>query len=138
MNEVIRVNEWLYTVLAADSDVTDLVGTRIYDGLAPRGATYPVIIFNFLTGSDVMAVGSIRVMNSGLYQVKAVAQATSYADVSPVADAIDSALHRASGSVGDGAILACRREQPIVYIEQVNDLQYRHMGGLYRIQVQGS
>lgn len=136
MIEIMRVSEWLYETLSSDATLTALVADRMYDGIAPQAATFPYITFNWQGGADVSAVGGIRIMNNGLWQVKAVVNETSYATILPIADRVDQVLQRASGAVSDGIILACVREQPLALIENSNGVQYRHLGGLYRIYVQ--
>lgn len=43
----------LYTILAADSDVTDLVSTRIYPDQAPQKATSPYVVFQLISGEHL-------------------------------------------------------------------------------------
>ena len=46
MIEVARALEWIYTTLSTDTTVANLIDDRIYDGVAPQGSAYPLIIFN--------------------------------------------------------------------------------------------
>lgn len=134
MNEIVRVDEWLYSILHGDPALANL---PVASYVAKAGMTLPRIQFNFQGGSDVGAVGAIRIMLTGLWQIKAIVQADSFAPAKPIADRIDTLLHGAAGAVADGVILGCVREQPIAYVEVDNGLQYRHLGGLYRVYVQG-
>lgn len=134
MNEIVRVDEWLYSILHGDQA---LAGVPVAAYVAKQGTAFPRIQFNFQGGSDVVAVGAIRIMLTGLWQVKAIVQAESYAPAKPLADRLDALLHGKKGQVSDGVILGCKREQPIAYVEVDSGLQYRHLGGLYRIEVQG-
>lgn len=136
MIEPLRVNQWIYETLSGDATIASLVGTRIYEGLAPQGAALPFVVFQFMAGADVVAVGAVRVMNSGLYQVKAICQGESYSPAAAIADRIDTLLQGANGSVSDGVIYGCTREQPLTLIEQEHGIQYRHVGGLYRVYAQ--
>lgn len=135
MNEILRADEWLYNRLHGDSTLAGMAAIVGY--LAKDGTPFPRVTFNFQGGADASAIGAIRIMLSGLWQVKATVQSTSYAPAKPIADRIDALLHGAEGSVGDGLILGCVREQPIAYVETDSGLQYRHIGGLYRIIIQG-
>lgn len=135
MNEIVRVDEWLYSLLHGDPE---LAGVPVAAYVAKQGTAYPRVQFNFQGGSDVVAVGAIRIMLTGLWQVKAIVQAESYASVIPLVDRIDALLHGKQGQVSDGVILGCKREQPIAYVEESDGLQYRHLGGLYRIEAQGA
>lgn len=138
MIETTLVDAWLYTKLSSDATITSLVAARIYGYTAPPTPTFPYIIFNHQGSADVSAVGGYRIFNSGVYQVKAVAQSTSAATAKTIADRIDTLLQRAYGTVTGGYVLGCVREQPLVYVEITNGIQYRNLGGLYRIYVQGA
>lgn len=132
MNEVFRVYEWIYSTLAADATVASLVGARIYAGAAPQDAALPVVIFNHMAGNDLVGVGTARVLNNSLYQVKGVTKGRSHAVGQQIADAIDAALHGQNVSA-DGIRVGCVREQAIVYGQSDNGEEFRHAGGIYRI-----
>jgi hypothetical protein len=136
MIEVARGLLWIYEKLANDATLAGLVDDRIYDGIAPEGAAFPYVIYNFQAGADTVVVGAARVLNSGLYLVKAVAETQSYSGPAEIADRIDDLLQAASGAADDGLILGANREQPIMYVEAVDTIQFRHVGGLYRIITQ--
>lgn len=133
MIEIARALEWINDTLLADATLTGLVSTRVHDGLAPQGSAYPFVVFNHQGGYDALGVGSARVLNSGLYQIKAVTESDSYASAIAIADRIDEVLHSAAGSKDGAYVAACVREQPIMIIEVSNGIQYRHAGGLYRL-----
>lgn len=136
MIEIARVLEWIHDALASDATITGLVGDRIYDGIAPEGASFPYIVYNYQGGADAVAVGAIRVLNQSVYQIKAVDCAQSYSGAAQIADQIDNLLQAATGATIDGQILGTNREQPIMYAEVNDKQQYRHAGGLYRIFAQ--
>lgn len=136
-NEVIYADQWLYSVLSTDATLASLVGTRIYSYLAPDNHTFPFALYSYQGSHDVVVIGAYRVFNSGLYQVKGVDQSNSFATAGAIANRIDTLLQRASGSVTNGIIYGCSREQPIQYPESSNGLRYAHSGGLYRIYCQG-
>lgn len=138
MIELARVDQWLTDTLTGDATLTGLVGGRIYNVLPPLGATYPFVVFNWQGGNDVIGVGTARIMINGLYQIKVIGQAHSgMAPIVAIADRVDTLLQGAAGSVVDGAILACLREQPISYVDTVAGEHFRHLGGLYRVNAQG-
>lgn len=128
--------KWIYATLSADATLTGLVSTRIYDGLAPQGGALPYVVYNHMGGADLLGIGAIRVFANGLYQVKAVCKGNSYAPAKAIADQVDELLHGASGATTDGVVLACVREQPLALIEQQDGIEYRHVGGIYRLFVQ--
>lgn len=133
MLEILRVDQWLYTLLAGDAALRNWVGDRVYAYIAPPDAAFPFIVFSHQAGYDVRGVGPARIMTSLVYQVKVVGRGTSFAPFKAIADRIDQILQGASGSVVDGFILMCVRERPIAYVETEKGAQYCHLGGLYRI-----
>ena len=140
MQETARAEKWLYSVLSGDTGaggVNTLVGGRIYAYLAPERSAYPLVIFSHQGDYDVMGVGTARILASTLYQVKAVgkASAVSMMSLQAIADRIDALLQGASGTVTDGEIVSCVREQQISYVEYAESAVYGHLGGLYRIQI---
>lgn len=138
MSEIVRADVWLHGKLSVDATLTAAVSTRIYSYLAPSGTTFPFVVYAFQGGADVSAIGAIRIMNSGLYQVKAVGQGNSMVAVEAIANRIDALLHGVTGTVSGGVILACVREQPLAYVENSNGIRYNHLGGLYRIFIQSA
>lgn len=138
MIETTRIDEWLYTLLSADTELNAVVDDRVYGYVAPQGAAMPFVLFAYQGGRDVRGVGPSRIMASALYQVKVVGEGASFSGLEAIADRLDALLQGASGSVTDGAVLMCVREQPIVYVEVDNGVQYRHLGGLWRIIAQAT
>ncbi len=142
MIETVRVEQWLCELLTGDTGeggVSTLVGGRIYAYVAPEGSAFPLVIYSRQAGHDVAGVGSARIMASEVYQVKVIGRAAAvlFNAIKAIADRIDSLLQGASGSVVDGQILSCVREQVVSYVENSGSDVYSHLGGLYRIQVQG-
>lgn len=136
MSETTTVETWLYSVLSNDVTLSGLVGGRIYGYVAPEGATFPLVIYQFQGGRDVAGVGATRIMTSGVWVVKGVDCETSFTALKAIADRIDALLHKSSGSVADGQVLACVREEPFSLVEVIDSVQYRHLGGMYRVLVQ--
>jgi len=141
MQETFRAELWLYGLFAADTGaggVSTLAGGRIYAYVAPSGAAYPLVIFSQQGSHDVRGTGPYRIMASMLYQVKVIGQAraASMGAIKTIADRIDALLQGVTGSVVDGSVLSCVREQPISYVETSEGITYSHLGGLYRLQVQ--
>jgi len=136
MSEIATVETWLYSVLSDDITLTGLVGSRIYGYVAPRTATYPLVIYQYQGGRDVAGVGATRILTNGVWLVKGVDHETSLTTLKAIEGRIDALLHKASGSVADGQVLACVREEPFSLVEVIDGEQYRHLGGMYRVLVQ--
>ncbi len=136
MQESARVEEWLYTVLSGDAALAALV-SGVYGYLAPQGTASPWVTFSHQAGTDVMVVGTARIMTNFLYQVKATGSGESMAALKAVADRIDAVLQAASGTVSDGRIISCVREQDLVMVEtDLSGTRWNHAGGIYRIYAQ--
>jgi hypothetical protein len=152
MIETVRVDRWLYQTLSQDTVLGDLVHGRIYGYLAPPGATLPYVVYSHQSGRDVRALGPTRIMTDMVYQIKAIGSGGSFAPLKSIVDRLDDLLQGAAGVVIDPRsdimtrglagqlirrhVLMCVREQPIAYVEVEDGMQYRHLGGLWRIIAQ--
>lgn len=127
-NELVTAEQYVYSKLSG------LLSGRAYSGVAPSTATYPLIVFGIQSpGADVIVVGGNRVWASPLILARAIAKGGSWSTIAATADAIDQALHNTS----QGDIAWCVRESPFSLIEVTDGVQYRHLGGLYRVRVTG-
>ena len=125
---------WLYNKLTADTTLKNQVGSRVYSYVAPQGAAFPFIVYSLYSCSDVMEAGSNRIFSAMTYLVKAIGdQSVSGTTLKTIVDAIDSTLHRATGTSGSATILSCVRDSQVSYAEVSQGITYRHVGGLYRI-----
>jgi hypothetical protein len=131
VNETPRAEAWLFQTLAAA-----IPTVTAYSAIAPEGVAHPFIVYSQQSPTDLMGVGPARIWASFLYLVKVSDQISSYMPLKATADAIDAALHGASGTVPDGAVLDCIRERAFSLTEVANGVEWRHLGGLYRLKVQ--
>lgn len=132
--ELVTVETWLYLRLANNAVG---VGDRVYADVAPRGAEFPLVIFQLQTPTDAMTANGTRIMTSGTWIVKAVMPAMTFTELSGIAALIDSRLHRKTyTSAGTGTVLACVREQPFKLVENADGLPIRHLGGMYKVFAQ--
>lgn len=137
-NELAGADRFLYQTLAADPTLSALIGTRIYAGLAPQGATFPYLVFSHQGGLDRLTTGGqSRVFTRPVYTVKVVSQKTSYAEADTIASQVDAVLLAGSGPVVvDGVtyqVMSCHRTEPFRYLEPAAGSQYRHVGGYYTL-----
>jgi hypothetical protein len=137
MNELARIERWIYSALSGDAQLTGVVATRIYHDWAPEGAAYPFVIFNFQVGEDTNGLGTCRILTRALYQVKIVGRELND-NARLVADRIDDVIAkavRAQHPEDDSLKFSGYRESPISYTEPNRDSSrfFRHLGGLYRI-----
>jgi hypothetical protein len=130
----------LYTVLSADlaGTATGTLGqlgvTGVYRALAPQTATLPYIVYNEQAGTDQWTFNA-RTGKSTVYQVKAIDDGHSAANVSAMSDRLDALLNDAALSVSGWSCKRIRRESDIEYAETDEGVIYHHIGGLYRIDI---
>lgn len=135
--ETTTIRKWLETVLKADATLTGLVSTRIYAAPAPKDATFPMVVYQLQASEpDLTVVNGVRIWAGGVWLVRGVAKTESFATLTAIADRIDVLIHRQSGAVTGGTVVSCVREEAFEMVETVDSLQYRHLGGMYRIRAQ--
>jgi hypothetical protein len=135
MSEQVTVEHWIYSILAADSTLHGYVADRIFSHVAPNDATMPYVVMVKSSGNDVRAV-DVRIMTGFSYIVKAVGMGASFVALENIANRLDTLLERKSGVVAGGIVLSCIRENPFSEVEIQDGVQYRHLGGIYRINAQ--
>lgn len=131
MNEQAAVERWLYSKLNA---VHASTGGRVFADLAPQGEPLPAIVFQRQAGADLPIFSGERIAEF-TYVVRVIAESTSTQALEAAATAIDAALEQASGSEG-GVTIGCVRESPFSLTEVSDGVQYRHLGGTYRVRAQ--
>lgn len=130
--EAASADDFLYTALHGDSTLMGLV-SGVWNTQAPQGATYPLVIYQFQSGLDLMVVDAVRIWTNMMYLVKVVGQTAYYGDLNAALARIDTLLHRTSGAVADGTVWACVRESAFRLPETISGKQYRSSGAQYRI-----
>lgn len=141
VTEVQQAKAWIYTALHANSDIVGAVGTRIYDAVVPVPAAsrvYPLIVYNFMGGPDVNALGTSRLQSQPLFQVRVVT------DIYPIptivrtldkriTDVLGVAVYQSSGDY----FISARREQPIDRneLDSATGKHYANLGGLFRLYI---
>jgi len=126
---------WLYDLLANDDILTDLVQGRVSYTLSARPPDLPYVTFLMQSHRDVLGVGGVEVMGDCLYAVKAVDRSSGWDSLNPIATRLHALLHRPHTNITvPGGSLTTVRESIIEYPEVEAGQQYRHLGGIYRIQ----
>jgi hypothetical protein len=113
---------------------------RVFQDEAPVEVVEPFAVYNWQNPGvgDDEAIGAIRVWVDQLWVVRATKQTHDWADLEAAATAIDGALHATAGAVTGGSVVSSTRVGPFALIERVAGKEYRHLGGTYRLLVQGS
>lgn len=125
----------LYQALTTDQTIQQLAGGRVYDGVAPQSATYPLIVFNLQAEVDDYSFGG-RVSERQIWLVKAIDHAASADIADDLADAIDDALTDRELTITGRATLYLRRETRIRFKEVADGGQvFIHSGGTFRLEI---
>jgi Protein of unknown function (DUF3168) len=143
--ETALADHWVREQLTGSSVVTGYVGTGIYMGQAPDEAEYPFIVYNNQSAEDLRVVGHQRVWTDTVYNVRAIANTADFDVLSPIALAIEQALHDIGTTVvldedGEeiGVMYESYKQRPFRMFEMVEGYPFAHLGGVYRIKVIGS
>jgi hypothetical protein len=143
-------DEFIYAKLKNDATLTALIQAvyakygqevpadpEVYSDTVPSTITFPYVIFQLRTPfPDTTVVEGIRIFTRLDYLVKVVDRAQSYADIAPIYSQVDKLLHLATGTVADGVVYFTQRMQLFRFPEIDDAIQYRHLGGIYRLTVQ--
>lgn len=140
MSETLQAERWLYGILSNDATLAALVGTRIFAYLAPQDTQYPLVVFAFEDGEDEQGIGGMRLNSILRYSVKAVGEGSSFTAIEPIATRIDALLHAKAGAItGGGYVQESIRVSPVAMVELgEGGTQYRHLGGVYQLRIQGA
>lgn len=133
MNEVPRIEKWLYSALTGDPTISSAIGSRVFNAIAPQGTAFPFIVFNFQAGTDVQGNGTARIQSENVFLVKVISEGAPDATARTVADRIDEVVGKAVHSALDSFLFNGRRQSPVRFVEPVGDIRFHHVGGLYRI-----
>lgn len=130
------VEPWLWTTLSSDGVLIGIIGAdNIAGTLAPDLLDPPYVAWLCQSTRDILGNAGQIIAVDTLYEVKAVAQTSSWDDVRPAARRVHELLHRPNEVVtADVGSLSCVRERIIQYPEVDGGVQYRHLGGIYRIR----
>ena len=87
----------IYSILTSDSDVSAIVGTRVYPQIAAQGAAFPFVVYliNDITPSDTKS--GVSTLDEVRYEVLAVSE--TYAEAADLNEKVRTALDRYTGTV---------------------------------------
>jgi hypothetical protein len=136
VSETLFVDQWLYDTFRNDSALNNAVGGRFYVDVIPENASYPNVVFTMSSANDVFGQGTFRIMNRATYHVKVVGQTRSYWEIDPIYRMVDDLLQGKGGDTANAHIFSCMRYSEFRLAEFTNGRDYRHLGGLYQIEMQ--
>lgn len=119
------------------------VSGRVHGHAAPQAEDgepdYPFVLVTLnAVPPDVGAIGGIQIWSVLEYVVRVVDRTNSWEPLVVPASEIDLALDNTAGDVPGGTVHACTRVRPFLLPEIRNGVQYRHLGGVYRLLVKGA
>ncbi len=126
------IDPWLWKTLSTDPTIVSLVAQRISNGAALGPSQTPFITWEMNSSIDRTNSSGQTIFSNSLFVVKAVGQGGSYRPVLPIAKRINELLAGKDVTTENGT-LQCRRDRVIRYVELDDNVQYRHLGGIYRI-----
>lgn len=137
MSESLHVDKWLYSIFSTDAQIIAAGNKAVVAGRTPTGVGFPYISFNLQSGRDITGTGAKRLMSRPLYQIEAISRGGVTSDFAAIVARIDELLENKTAEIFDGYVFGARRTQEINRIEQgANpDEYFKHVGGLYRINV---
>lgn len=144
-DEVVQVAEWLYGVLSEDAGLAEALSVdlaalpdHVWPDVAPSGAAAPWVVYSVQDAIDWGALGSgPRVATSVVVNVRVVTEGRDPGAGGPAAVRLYGLLtgNHNTALPGGGTILTGRRTQTLSYPENTGGIEYRHVGGLFTVEV---
>lgn len=145
--EAAAADQWIFSTLSGDATLVSLLqaayggenppSPEFYSDAMPPDVIYPYVIWQLQTPvGDLMVTDGITVWSTMDFLVRVIDRGQSYATITPIYGRIHQLLHRASGSVALGVVGECLRLRPLKMPSIDDAIQYRILGGVYRLRVQ--
>jgi len=140
ISEIQQAKKWIYDSLHAETYIESQVGTRIYADFVPEppaNRVYHYIIYNFMGGLDVDALGTSRLLSQPLFQIRVVNDGRPTAVTRKIDKRIDEVFQNAVYQLSGDWYFSARREQPIdrPEFDASTGKHYANIGGLYRLYI---
>ena len=134
--EILIAEEYLFQKLK--TGIGALVNNRIYPNAAPEDSAYPLVIFQFIDGSETQTIDGTRVISHFQYLVKAAVKGTSLLPLKSIVKGITDTLHRSDGVTTQtpGRVISCLRDKPFNLPTVEDGNNYRQLGAFYLLDVQ--
>lgn len=136
--ETLDVHKWLYSTMAGDSALVAAAPGGFHSGIAPPRPTYPFVRFGIQAPMRVIrGVGVVEFMMTSLWLIRGVDNNASYVNLTAVSKRIQALFAGVINvALPDGMILSCVREEAFQLEQVEGGREYRHLGGMYRIEFQ--
>jgi len=140
VTEIQEAKNWIHDVLAANSDITTAVGTRIFADHYPGAASdrlYPYVLYNTMAAPDRRGLGHRRIGTGALFQVRAVCEGAPNAAAKLVGKRIDDVLQVQNRQLSGDFYFSSVRDSEIDRPEYDSaNKRYHNLGGLYQVWVE--
>lgn len=129
------IDPWLWEVLSTDPELAASdAGGRVIGTQAPGKIALPYILWiPDPSPRQIRGVGTTAISVEAIYTVKVVGQGSSWSQVTPIYQRVHALIDGVLATRAEGS-LSCVRDLLISYPEMVEGVQYRHLGGSYRIR----
>lgn len=131
------VEPWLYATLHGDTTLHGLVEGRFTNAQNPLsdGVTVPFVYFGFASERDITNNDGSILDTESYYNVKGVTIGNTYTGAAlNIAKRIHQLINGAKPTLSPSGSLTCVRQQIIQYVEVIQGVEYRHLGGLYKVR----
>jgi len=92
----------IYSILTNDSDVSAIIGTKVYPQIAAQGAAFPFVVYVLQDNSPSDTKSGVSTLDEIRYDI--VAAAETYTELSSLTERIRLALDRYTGTV-EGVVI---------------------------------
>lgn len=134
-NELLITSKWLRSTIGT---LSGSISGAFLD-LIPEGVSLPAVRYNVRLATDTMPIDGERILVQIDWLVVVVREGLEVAPLVPIANALDGALHDATG-IADNLRIVCTRREPFGMIEPDDKTgsHFRHAGGIYRTVIGSS
>lgn len=138
MSETAQSFTWAVARAKADTSLVAVATGNIWQGNAPQGTTGLHVSIGQQSNTDINTMNAVRVFSSILLLIKAVSKSSDFDNIVMAANRIDALFQNQKNiALSPGYMLSSYREQEVSYEEMSLGMQYSHLGGLYRVLLQG-
>lgn len=138
-NKSFTAERYILSKLAADSQLANLVGDRIFADVAPTNAVFPFVTIRYETYNDLGTIDGSRPIQELSYLVVASGKGASYGPLEPIVERIDAILDKTQGKPpsGNGVVLSCTFDglYKMPYTDETG-ANYRDIGNRYTLLLQ--
>jgi len=87
----------IYSILTNDSDVSAIIGTKVYPQIAAQGAAFPFVVYVLQDNSPSDTKSGVSTLDEVRYDI--VAAAETYSELTDLTEKVRTALDRYTGTV---------------------------------------